>query len=217
MRFELAGREIDDPLGAVTTYVGQNERAVREYDLADPPGGPNELGAQDLLLTRYTRVRVSSDEIQYFVDNAPGAPWSEVPADARLADADPDVEGGLYDAAETLYMHFFSGRRRGITPVKIHTCLHLKRRALYPLLDGRLHDIYEDAAREASRQVEGRRGRRGRLYWAAIRQDILRHEEAFASLRDALEGEDEPTSLAARLTDVRLHDILCWSLVSIRR
>jgi hypothetical protein len=217
VEFGIAGRTIDDPLGAVADYVRDNERTIREFDLVDPPSGPDELSAQDLLRTRYTRVRVDSDEIQYFVDKGRGAPWMGVPADADLVDADPNVEGGLYDAAEALYMHFFTGRRRGITPVKIHTCLHLKRRGLYPLLDGRILDIYEDTAREVSKQVEGRRGRRGRLYWAAIREDLVANADAFDALRSALAGSDEPLSLAAELTDVRLHDILCWSLVSIRR
>lgn len=217
MQVEIAGRPIEDPVGAVESYVRANERTIRKYDLADPPGGPNELTAQDLLLTRWTRVRVDSGEIQYFVDNSPGAPWNEVPVDAALVDADPNEEGGLYDAAEAFYMHFYNGRRRGITPVKIHTCLHLKRRNLIPLLDGRILDIFEDAARDVSKRTEGRRGRRGRLYWAAIREDMIDNADGLAELREALADLDEPVSLAAELTDVRLHDILCWSLISTRR
>jgi hypothetical protein len=217
MELAIADRPIDDPIGAVDRYVRDNERTIREFDLADPPGGSNELTAQDLLLTRWTRVRVDSGEIQYFVDNSPSAPWSDVPVDAALVDADPNEEGGLYDAAEALYMHFYNGRRRGITPVKIHTCVHLKRRNLIPLLDGRITDIFEDAARDVSKRTEGRRGRRGRLYWAAIREDLIANADGLAALREELAERDEPVSLAAQLTDVRLHDILCWSLVSVRR
>jgi hypothetical protein len=217
MRLELAGTAIDDPLGVAAAYLTSNERIIRDFDLGEQEGGPNEVTAQDVLLTRYNPVRIDSGEIQYFIDVSGSAPWEAVPLDARLVDADPEEEGGLYDAAEKLYMHFFNGRRRGVSPGKIHTVLHMKRRDLYPILDGRIHDIYEDAAKAASRRIEGRRGRRGRLYWAAIRQDLLDNADGLAALREALAQEDEPVSLGAQLTDVRLHDILCWSLVSIRR
>jgi hypothetical protein len=213
MDLVIAGRDIADPVATVGTWIEQNERTVRDYDLTEPPGGPDAITAQDVLLTRYTRVRIGSDELQFFVDRSHDAPWDTVRHDADLKDADPDEEDGLYDAAEELYNHFYTGRRREITFPQIHLVLHMKRRALYPLLDGRYIDLFEDAAREVSRRTEGRRGRRGRLYWAAVREEIVAQRDDFEELRSHLAGRDEPASLGASLTDVRLHDILCWTIV----
>lgn len=213
MELVIAGRDIDDPVEAVARWVAENERMIREFDLTEPPGGPEAITAQDVLLTRYTRVRIGSDELQFFVDRSHDAPWELVPSDAHIVDADPDEEGGLYDAAEELYNHFYTGRRREITYPQIHLVLHMKRRSLIPLLDGRYHDLFEEAAKEASRRTEGRRGRRGRLYWAAIREEIVAGQEAFDELRSQLAERDEPASLGAQLTDLRLHDILCWTIV----
>jgi hypothetical protein len=217
MKLEIAGKTVEDADVFVADYLRKHERAIREFDLGEMDGGPNRVTAQDILLTRYTPVRIDSGEIQYFVDASHAAPWRDVPPDARLVDADPNEEGGLYDAAEGLYMHFYNGRRRGISPAKIHTVLHMKRRDMYPILDGRIEQIYEESAKAASKRVEGRRGRRGRLYWAAIRLDLIENEDGFAALREKLGAEDEPASLGAQLTDLRLLDIVCWSLVTIRR
>lgn len=214
MLFEIAGEDIGDPTEAVAQFIERHEREIREYDLTEPPGGPEGLTARDILLTRYSRVRIDSDDLQFFIDRGRDAPWDLVPEDADLVDADPNEEDGLYDAAEALYMHFFSGRRRDITPAKIHRVVHMKRRRLYPLLDGRIEDLYEAAARGASKEVEGRRGRHGRLYWAAIRLDIIRNAEALSELRERLRSRDEPAAIGAQLTDVRLHDMVCWSVAA---
>lgn len=217
MKFEIAGHTLTDHFEGVCAYLRNHERMLREFDLGERPGGPNEITPRDVLQTRYTNLRIDSSELQYFIDEARSAPWHKVPPRARLVDADPAVKGGLYDDAEDFYRHFYSGRRRGLTPAKLHMVLHFKRPALIPLLDGRLHDLYEDAAREASRAIRDvRRGRRGRLYWAAIRNDLIRNADALEELRDALAERDEPESLGSKLTDVRLHDVVCWVVVGTR-
>jgi hypothetical protein len=216
MELEIAGRHVPDPADAVADYLRDNERLIREYDLGESDGGPHEITAHDVLRTRWSRIRIDGGDLQYFVDSGRSAPWHVVAEDAHLAGADPDEEGGLYDAAEELYHHFYNGRPRGVTPPKIHMVLHMKRPHLYPLLDGRVQDIYDEAAREVSRKVEGRRGRRGRLFWAAIREDLLRNADVITELRKELAGREEPAALGADLSDVRLHDIVCWSLVTSR-
>ncbi len=213
MKVEIAGNVIEDPVEAVARYVTENERMIRDYDLGDH-GDPNEITARDVLSTRYTRTRIEGYGLQYFVDESRKAPWDLVPPGARLHDADPREEGGLYDDAEELYRSFYSGRRQGITTAKIHIVLHYKRQELFPLLDGRLEELFKVPAKEISKDIRPiRRGRRGRLYWAAIRADLLDDLDALDEVRDVLSGRDEPASLAAQLTDVRIHDILCWELV----
>lgn len=217
MEFVVAGTPIEDPVGVVAAYVAENQRMLTEYDLVERPGGPNEVTARDVLQTRYTNLRISSSDLQYFIDTSFKAPWELVPEGSRLADADPTVEGGLYDDAEELYRAFYSGRPRGMMPGKIHVVLHFKRPAFFPILDGRVRSIYEDMAREVSRSMRDvRRGRQGRLFWAAIRQDIVEGADVLETVREELAQREPPASLAAQLTDVRLHDILCWEILRRR-
>lgn len=217
MQFVVAGTPVEDPVGAVATYIANNARVIAEYDLVERPGGPDEISARDVLQTRITNLRITSSELQYFVDTSPKAPWQLVPEDARLVDADPMVEGGLYEDAEEFYRAFYNGRPRGMAPGKIHVILHFKRPQFFPILDGRVRDIYEEMARDVSRSMRDvRRGRHGRLYWAAIRQDLIDGADILHAVRKELADRDEPTSLGAQLSDVRLHDILCWEVVRLR-
>lgn len=213
MDVHIAGTEITDPMGVVASYVRDHEDDIRGYDLFEQDS-PDVITAREVLATKHVESGIDGGNLQYFLDNTVDAPWHLVPRDAHLADADPDEEGGLYDHAEELYRHFFSGRRRDMSPAKIHKVLHLKRPHLYPLLDGRMRHIYEDRASEVSKEVEGRRGRRGRLYWAAIRLDVIDNSDAFDAIRSALASRGEPEALAQHLSDVRLLDILAWELVA---
>lgn len=217
MTFTIAGKTVDEPLEAVRKYVRQREREIREFDLAEREDW-NGFTATEVLNARYIEPSIDGSDVQYFLDNGRDAPWEPVPHDARLVDADPEIEDGLYDQAEELYMHFYSGRPRDMSFQKIHKVLYFKRPHLIPLFDGRLHDIYEDMARDVSRGMRDvRRGRRGRLYWAAIREDLLTNADVLDEMRAALADLDEPESLGAQLSDVRLHDIVAWELVTFRR
>jgi hypothetical protein len=211
LRVVIAGNEIERPLEYVRTYLRKKEKTVRNYDLYEQEDA-NTLTSRDILATQYIESRIDGMQLQSLLDLGRTAPWRDVRADATLAEADPEVEGGLYDDAEELYRHFYTGRRRGTSVGKLHKVVHLKRPALYPLFGGRLKAIYTDMAKEMSRRSEARRGRRGRLYWAAIREDLLSAGDAWDELRTRLADLPEPESLGARLTDVRLHDILCWQL-----
>ncbi|MDP9021593.1 MAG: DUF6308 family protein [Actinomycetota bacterium] len=214
MAVDIADVRVDDPHGAVVRWLTEHDKTVRGYD-QHTSQHPDRITARDVLATQYTKLRVDGMELQFFLDRGRSAPWHLVPADATLAAADPEEEGGLYDAAEELYGHFYRGRLRGLAIGKIHRVLHLKRRHLFPLLDGRLLELYKDAATEASRRFRdhGRRGRRGRLYWVAIRDDILAAGDLWDDLRANLATSDGPAALGAELSDVRLHDILCWEAV----
>ena len=76
--------------------------------------------------------------------------------------------------------------------------------------------LYHHAARLAARELEDvRRDRRPvrRAYWAAIRLDLLRAEDALTQLRAAMRGDELVAEAADNLSDVRLLDILSWSAV----
>ncbi|MCA1702676.1 MAG: DUF6308 family protein [Actinobacteria bacterium] len=65
--------------------------------------------------------------------------WHLVPADARLADADP--EGDLYWRAAELYGHFTT--LHGVGDAIASKLLHLKRPAVFPILDALIREAYD--------------------------------------------------------------------------
>lgn len=135
--------------------------------------------------------------------------WAAVPPDADLADADPAATGGLYDAASALHD---AHRLRGVSLGKIGKLLHLKRPALFPVLDRELRWLYDTRATEQAQRPElAFRGYK-RVYWEAVRADLVawRAAGAFAALRAEL-ANSEIRSGWAELTDLRLLDITARS------
>jgi hypothetical protein len=96
---------------------------------------------------------------------------------------------------------------------KLHKVLHLKRPHLYPILDSQLRRTYRTKAKLAGAQL-ARHGQPSRpAYWAAIRDDLLANALALRQLRDQLVEDPELERLAG-LSDLRLLDILAWSLTA---
>ena len=95
---------------------------------------------------------------------------------------------------------------------KIGKLLHLKRPALFPVLDRDLRRLYNTRAKEQARRPELGFRRYKRVYWGAVRADLCawRQAVAFAALRGEL-AQDETRSGWAELTDLRLLDITAWS------
>jgi len=187
---------------------------VRYYDCAGTPR-PERSTAQRVTLGDVGRIILMNPKMSG-VDAAAllelevaEEVWAAVPPDADLADADPAVTGGLYDAALALHD---AHRLRGVSLGKIGKLLHLKRPALFPVLDRELRWLYDTRATEqALRPGLTFRGYR-RVYWGAVRADLVawRAAGAFATLRAEL-ANSETRSGWAELTDLRLLDITAWS------
>ncbi|WP_425272304.1 hypothetical protein [Mycolicibacterium aubagnense] len=64
---------------------------------------------------------------------------------------------------------------------KVSKVLHLKRPAQFPILDSRLVRTYRDAATHEAKAYANRGYRK--MYWAAIRHDLLKSADALAKLR----------------------------------
>ncbi len=144
------------------------------------------------------------------------ATWSRIPTDARLVDADPAITGGLYDLTEDLYTHFRTPRILFVGSAKISKSLHLMRPHLIPVLDSKLMRLYKQPAQAAATRLAQLRperfaGRR-RCYWAAVRQDLLLNADCLTTIRAKAEEHDDLGPTFARLSDVRLLDIIAWSL-----
>lgn len=184
------------------------QRTLQTYDLPGP-GEPRSLVMEEISRTQVISSRISKREAQWFLQRADSAPWEQVPRDADLREADPAVTGGLYDAMDRLYRHFRVDSPRGIAGAKVSKILHLKRPSAYPILDSHLVKTYAVPARRLARAHPARGSRR--LYWAAIRQDLIENSDELTLLRQQLsqDGDQEVQELA-RLTDLRLLDICTW-------
>jgi Family of unknown function (DUF6308) len=214
MPLHIAGDVVEDPMALWRKYAGNYGRTIHDYDLADP-GSPSALTAEEAWRSRIIHSRLTYHERDQLVDRAADAPWAGVPASADLIDADPATPGGLFARAADLYWTFtWPERIHGVRVAKVHKVLHIKRPALYPILDERLRALYEPSAEVWLEPL----GHLGELttgdsppYWAAFRDDLIRNHDALESYRDRLAREgDETVCLMARLTRLRLLDVLAW-------
>lgn len=199
---------------ALDRFVGYPRKTPARFDYP-PPGGHGTITPEEIKRTRYVSSRISHAEGDYFIARAADAPWIAMGAD--LADAHPEVRGGLFDDMSDLYWHFAETPPRGISFAKVSKVLHVKYPAVFPLLDSRLWKAYRPAARaHAARYPELRQSQ---LRWIAVREDLLaaRSSGAIEELREALvryEHQEPAVQQRVRdmtqLTDLRLLDILVW-------
>src|SRR5258706_3593602 len=212
----VACHDVPDPLSIWRNYARQHPLTLRECDLADP-GQPNVLTADEAWRSRRINSRITRRECQDLERIALGAPWDTVPANADLAAADPEQADGLFAAAAALYWHFtWPERTPGIGVAKVHKVLHPKRPGLYPILDDRLRHLYSDCAArwiEPLAHLGGLSLADSPPYWAAFREDLLRCRDELHSYREILRWDDDTSvRCLADLTDVRLLDIIAWSI-----
>jgi hypothetical protein len=216
---QVARQDVPDPLSVWRDYARQHPLTLRDYDLADS-GQPNLLTADEAWRSRRINSRITHAECDALERLALQAPWHTVSANADLADADPEQPDGLFAAAAAIYWHFtWPERTPGIGVAKVHKVLHPKRPGLYPILDDRLRHLYSGCA---ARWIEPL-AHLGELtpadsppYWAAIREDLNRCRDDLEAHRDSLRCDDDETvRRLADLTNVRLLDIVAWSIAAV--
>ena len=190
---ELAGRALSVAEAADQVAFAYPRATVRLYDNG-PPSPQSHVTPDDLGRMVGFTARLTFRGAVDFLESTPAPELWALPSDAALVDGEADVDGPLYAQMSSLYEHFLrgpSGRaRRSAWASKL---LHRKWPDLYPILDGRILAFYGDAALKAGQ----RRGLERRLYWAAIRDDLLANgatrrgqqpqpRSAFGDLREAL-------------------------------
>ena len=201
----VAGQPIT-PQQAFARLANYPPNTVQKYDL--PRCMPGLVTLTEARRTRVINSRISGTEAQWFIQHSQSWHWTLIPATASLVNADPTVVGGLYDDAAHLYGHFANTAPRGVARGKISKVLHLKYPGLIPILDSRLTKLYRGPATAAAQASPRWRGRFRRLWWQAIRQDLLASD--FVPLRRLLAGANDHRRTFAQLSDLRLHDALCW-------
>lgn len=215
----IAGTDIDNPMPIWRGYAHNHSRTIRDYDLGGR-GDPNQLTVDGTWRSRIINSRLTRSECGELVSRAaePDCPWRDVQINMDLSNVDPSVQGGDLDKAASLYWFFtWPERIHGVRAAKVHKILHIKRPAFYPILDGRVRELYQDSA-ESWIQVLGYLGvsiEDSPPYWAAIGQDLKCNGAQIDMYRQELAvDEDKGVALMAQLTNLSLQDIVAWHIAA---
>lgn len=210
MEFWIAGNEIpfERALDVIADYAKRYATTLDAYDFATRSDS-NGLTAGEIWTTRIIASRITHAE-RDAIERASGGwvdLWLNIPADAHIADADPNIDGGLYD--DMLALFGCLDDIDGISWGKASKILHFKRPHLYPILDSHLQTTYKEAAAAAAGENPDRGHKR--MYWAAIRNDVNLNGSALQQMRAVLGAGDSASARMAALSDLRILDILAWA------
>lgn len=215
----VGGHQVTDEVAwrLVQRYSREQAAIVENYDCARTERAVPEVG---VTLASFARLlfldrSLSAVDAISTLDAAAAASWDCVPLSATLIEADPDEQGGLYDAAEHVYRHFLKAVPR-LGPGAASGLLHLQRPSLFPLLQISIRRLYEARAIETWEQSKkAERPRSGRSYWPVIRADLLDSYNEVAQWRSRLASSDlEADRRLATVSDVRLWDVVASSLAA---
>lgn len=207
---------VGDPLPMWRQYARDYPGTIRGYDFGGL-GDPNFLTEAEAWRSRIINSRLTRGECGQVVRRALSAPWGSVPVGADLADADPSESGGLFADAAGLYWSFtWPERISGVATAKVHKILHLKRPGLYPILDGRVKSLYRPCAAAWTGRLSHLGGTTladSPPYWSAFRDDLVRNCDVLRTYRTQMAADDdEVLRFMARLTCLRLQDIIAWMI-----
>ncbi|MCD9154274.1 DUF6308 family protein [Aeromicrobium duanguangcaii] len=210
----VAGRSVQNPAEIIVNYLLRHGGTIAHYDvlagtLADTITPPA------VKATRKISSRISEEQSAWFTRRGASAPWRLVPIDADLRNADPIVEDGLYDAALCLWRHFADDAPKYVGTAKISKVLFLMRPRMYPILDSRLMGLYRSAAAVSARESVAARPDLGpvkRIFWEAIRRDLVASTAGLAALRTHVATtHPDHAETVEQLSDLRLLDMLTWT------
>jgi hypothetical protein len=192
------GVEIDDPLGAVLGFV----EAQWAFDVSQVSGAMS-FGEADLRLANQAGARISAAEIAVILGGRREIERAlrAIAPDVSLARAASSVPWAplrqLFDAFADI---------RGVGFSKMTKALHRKRPALIPMLDSVVQTYLadDDLGREASF------GERALGLVRGYKRDLDRNRAALRAVRQEL------ASRGYRLSEVRILDLLIWSVEAAR-
>lgn len=210
----IAGKIVEAPRDLIRRYVLDRDKTVARFDLV--AGRFEEVSLDLIRATRIVSSRISNAEADWFIAHSAKAPWELIDPQERLGDADPSVEGGLYDKAKDLWSFFVRNAGHGVGVAKIAKVLHLMRPHFFPILDSEVKRRYRQAARQAAGKLNETRPDQAPVryaYWTAVRSDLLASEDGLEALRLRLLTDDEESvrTWVKYVSDVRMLDVLAWS------
>jgi hypothetical protein len=192
------GVELENPVELALEFLA----AYSSYEAYDS-SGPASFNESDLRLANRGGARISAAEIAAILERRAEIERAlrKVNPDASLADATSSIPWialtRLFDAFADI---------RGIGVSKMTKALHPKRRALIPMLDSVVQAYL--AADDPRRHSPGSFGERATALVRSYKGDLDRNRSALHELQHEL------ASRAYRLTEVRILDVLIWSVFS---
>jgi Family of unknown function (DUF6308) len=192
-----SGVEVENALALTLEFLD----AYGGYEALDS-SGPASFDEGDLRLANRGGARISAVEIAAILERRGEIEHAlrEIRADASLADATSSIP---WDALTRLFDAFADIRGVGFS--KMTKALHKKRPALIPMLDSVVQTYLanDDAARSS-----GSFGARATALVRSYKEDLDLNESVLREVKHELANR------AYQLTEVRILDILIWSVSS---
>jgi hypothetical protein len=190
------GVEVENPVELALEFVA----AYSGYEAYDS-SGPASFDERDLRLANRGGARISAAEIAAILERRAEIERAlrKLHPDASLADATSSIPWialtRLFDAFADI---------RGVGFSKMTKALHPKRPALIPMLDSVVQAYL--AADDPGRRSPGSFGERATALVRSYKRDLDRNRSALHEIQHGL------ASRTYRLTEVRILDLLIWSL-----
>jgi hypothetical protein len=190
------GVEVANPLDLALEFLA----AYSGHEAYDS-SGPASFDESDLRLANRGGARISASEIAAILERRADIERAlrKIHPDASLADATSSIPWisltRLFDAFADI---------RGIGFSKMTKALHPKRPALIPMLDSVVQAYL--AADDPERRSPGSFGERATALVHSYKRDLDRNRSALHEIQHEL------ASRTYRLTEVRILDVLIWSL-----
>jgi Family of unknown function (DUF6308) len=192
------GVEIDDPLGAVLGFVA----AQWAFDVSEVSGAMS-FGEADLRLANRGGARISAAEIAAILGRR-----REIERALRAIAPDVSLAGAASSVPWAPLKQLFDAFAdiRGVGFSKMTKSLHRKRPALIPMLDSVVQTYLadDDLGQEPSF------GERALGFVRSYKRDLDRNRAAVRAVRREL------ASRGYRLSEVRILDLLIWSVEAAR-
>lgn len=214
MRIGDHKRTRDQARDILSGYARQYGKTVLWYDLAGseegqpgPKGGAepiNTVTIADIGQLVIIGAGLRAGDVPVLLEAASSGVLAAVPATARLEEWEPG--NSLDSSATVLYDQF---RLKRIGGAKRSKVLHMKRPWLVPIYDMQVGRAYKRRVAELTAEADDASA----VWWEAPKRDLVDGAGDFAWLAGSLAADEDPAvRRLSRLTELRLLDILAWTL-----
>jgi hypothetical protein len=187
---------VDNPLELALEFL----EAYSSYE-AEEASGPGSFDESDLRLANRSGARISAAEIAAILERR-----EEIERALREIHPDSSLATGTSSIAWVPLTRLFDAFAdiRGIGFSKMTKALHKKRPALIPMLDSVVQEYLTSDDPKAA--ASGSFGERATALVRSYKRDLDRNRSALHQIQRELASRDH------RLTEVRILDLLIWSV-----
>jgi Family of unknown function (DUF6308) len=190
------GVEVEKPLELALEFLG-----AYSGSWAGDSSGPVSFDERDLRLANRGGARISAAEIAAILERR-----SEIESALRNVDPDASLAEATSSIPWTPLTRLFDAFAdiRGVGFSKMTKALHMKRPALIPMLDSVVQAYLTQDDRDT--RSSGSFGERAIVLVRSYKRDLDRNRSVLHELQQELAGH------TYQLTEVRILDVLIWSL-----